>query len=362
MKKLSILPLAALLMLGACSDDTPDITIPDKPVQTQQPVADNVTLNVPKQTSPKFTADGSLYMFDYENGQQIVYSMTTTGAGQRVAVVKKILGKASEVTIPYTVEGMIADNQTAQWDVVGIDLYTEAVAPNVTKITLPKTCSTYLYKDAYVAVGAQQMRELVARAYSVAAIELEDGYPGFVSINGAIYTQNMKSLVAVPRAFKGEFTVASGTETIQEKAFDHPSPIDIVTLPASVKAIGSEAMTFAESLLVVNILADEAPTAYVDTFGNYLTTNGVLRIKKGTKASYEVAKPTLEKPVAPVEPASPDMDATQEEWDQYDADVEEYNKRLDEYTTLKEAYDAAWEAYKAKEGYKNFSKIEERDF
>ena len=92
MKKLSILPLAALLMLGACSDDTPDITIPDKPVQTQQPVADNVTLNVPKQTSPKFTADGSLYMFDYENGQQIVYSMTTTGAGQRVAVVKKIFG------------------------------------------------------------------------------------------------------------------------------------------------------------------------------------------------------------------------------------------------------------------------------
>ena len=206
------------------------------------------------------------------------------------------------------------------------------------------------------------MRELVARAYSVAAIELEDGYPGFVSINGAIYTQNMKSLVAVPRAFKGEFTVASGTETIQEKAFDHCSLIDIVTLPASVKAIGSEAMTFAESLLVVNILADEAPTAYVDTFGNYLTTNGVLRIKKGTKASYEVAKPTLEKPVAPVEPASPDMDATQEEWDQYDADMEEYNKRLDEYTTLKEAYDAAWEAYKAKEGYKNFSKIEERDF
>ena len=94
-----------------------------------------------------------------------------------MAVVKKILGKASEVTIPYTVEGMIADNQTAQWDVVGIDLYTEAVAPNVTKITLPKTCSTYLYKDAYVAVGAQQMRELVARAYSVAAIGLETATP-----------------------------------------------------------------------------------------------------------------------------------------------------------------------------------------
>lgn len=361
MKKFALLPLAALLLLGACSDDEPQIVIPDKPVQTQNPVADKVKISVPKQKSNTYSMDGSLYVFEYENGQKIAYTMTTSGE-QRIAVVKKILGTASDVTIPYAVTGKVSDTATAEWTVVSIDLYHDAVAETVRTVKIPQTvCYTYnSASQAYLSNDDSNILQMVSLMPSVQKIELEEGYPGYCSVNGAIYSDDMLRLVAVPRAFKGEFTIADGVAAVGPHAFFHCGEIDILTVPASVEAFGEEAVTFCGKLLVVNILAAEAPVAYIDTFGDYVTTNGVLRIKKGTKASYLIAKPTMEKPVEPVPPEDPDMDADDSVWEAYDKAYAEYTEKMIAFNEANDKYNALWDAYNEKEGYAAFKTIQER--
>lgn len=357
MKKFAIIPVAALLMLGSCSDDEPVITIPEAPVKTQPATPDNATLTVPKQTSNKFESDGSLNVYSYDNGQKIAYTMTTGADGSRIAVVKKISGTAADVTIPYVVTGMISETETAEWAVIGIDLYYNSVSENVTSLTIPRTAYRYILNSNVAMAGTEQMYKIAQFAPSVKDIELEQGFPGFCSINGAIYTDDMETIVAVPRAKAGEFAVAEGTKYIGDLAFSHCDAITAVTLPASLEAIGKEAFTFDSSLLVINITADNAPTAYTDTFGEFFAQNGELRVKKGTLDQYMVTEPTLERPIAPVEPAAPGEDATEEDYAAFETALEKYEEELAAYEDALDKYDTAWQKYNEKAGYTDITSI-----
>ena len=358
MKKLAFLPLAALLLLASCSDDEEVITIPSAPVKVQQPVADNVNYKAPKQTNNSYTADGGTYVFSYENGQKIAYSMSTVN-DQNVAIVKKIQGTASDVIIPLEVNATNNSGDTYTYTVAGIDLYHDAVAENVTSLTIPNTCAYYINQSALAPADNAHMRKLTQYAPTVQKIELQEGFPGYCSINGAIYTEDKTTLVTVPRSMKGEIAVAEGVQTIGDYAFSHCDKITAVTLPVTVAAIGKEAFAFMDSMLVLNITAAQAPAAYADTFGNYLGTNGELRIKKGSKGSYIVAKPTLKYPDAPVEPEEPGEDATDEDYTKYEAALEEYYNLLDKYNEELEAYNVAWANYDSKAGYEVFKTIKE---
>lgn len=355
MKKLLFLPVAAMMLLVGCSEDEP-IVIPQAPVKVQQPVADNVDYHAPGQSSNKYVMDGGLYVFTYQNGQQVGYEMMTSG-NDRVAIVKKITGTAKDVVIPYTVTGLISDTQTAEWTVIGIDPYADGIAENITSLTLPASCSNYMYNSTIYQADDEQMRKITQNGKGLTKVELEAAYPGYVSINGAIYTADMKTLVTVPRKMAGEFAVAEGTETIGEVAFTHCSSLTAVTLPASVTAIDKEAFTFCDKLLVINVLSSEAPVAYADTFSKYLAENGELRIKKGTEGTYRVAKPTINEPLMPTEPAQPGEDATEEEMDAYEVAMAEYEKALEKYDAEVEVYDEAWLKYNEKAGYSIFKTI-----
>lgn len=361
MKKLAFFPVAALLLLASCSDDTPNPTIPDNPVKVQEAVADHPTLDVPAQKSNSYELDESLYRFSYANGQTVTYQMLTAGE-VRIAIVKKIGGTASKVTIPYKVTADLASGGVGEWYVYGIDLYYDSVAENVTELVLPYTCAMYNKQNTYVYVGDEQIRKMIQYAPSLKKVELEEGFPGYVSVNGAIYNTNMTKLVAVPRATAGEFTVVEDATEVGDFAFSGCAELEVITLPAAVAAIGEQAMAGCGKLVVVNILADEAPTAYAATFANFLCEYGVLRVKKGTLASYNVNQPTLALPEAPVEPEFPADDATDEEWDAYDAAYDEYTAAMEQYESDKEAYDAAWTAYDEKAGYKAIKTIQEKTF
>lgn len=355
MKKLLFLPVAAMLLFVGCSDDEP-IVIPEAPVKVQQPVADNVDYHAPAQTSNKYERDGSLYVFTYQNGQKIGYEMMTSG-NDRIAIVKKIIGTSKEAVVPYTVTGQISETQTAEWTVIGIDPYADGIAENITSLTLPVSCSNFMYNSTIYTMDDVQMRKLTQNAKGLSKIELEASYPGYVSINGAVYTEDMKTLVTVPRKMAGEIAVAEGTETVGDAAFTHCASLTAVTLPASVTAIGKEAFTFCDNLLVLNVLSSEAPVAYADTFSKYLADNGVLRVKKGTEGSYKVARPEVEEPLMPTEPAQPGEEATEEEWGAYEKAMAEYEAAVEKYEAEVEVYDAAWLKYDEKAGYAIFKTI-----
>lgn len=60
----------------------------------------------------------------------------------------------------------------------------------------------------------------------IEAYEVKDTNPNYVSINGVLYTKDMKTLVCVPQNYKGELIIPEGIETISKGAFAMDSTSD----------------------------------------------------------------------------------------------------------------------------------------
>ncbi|MDE6010283.1 MAG: hypothetical protein K2F87_02395 [Muribaculaceae bacterium] len=320
MKKIALLPVAALLMLGACSKDDPVVRpVPNDPVATVPSQADQVTLNAPAQSEVK--PEGSYYRVSYANGQEIVYAFASTGS-RYIATIKKIEGTSADVVVPSTV-----NYNDLTLTVYSIDLYVNGISDNVTSLTLPKTAVAMYTSTGYEAITPDYITAQMERGNNLRKVELEDGFTGYCSINGAIYTADYKTLVSVPRAYPGTFTVAEATEVINARALYYCSQIEVLTIPAGVTEIGDEAVVFNDNLLLINCQPTEAPQATRNAFGTF-AHNGVLRVPLGSEDSYKIVKPELVIPQEPVEPAA---DATDEEWDAYDEAYEQYQVDMAEY-------------------------------
>lgn len=345
MKKFVLLPVAALMILGACSNDEPEKRpTPNDPIVTVPSEADHVTLNAPAQTDIK--VEGTLYRVYYSNGQEIVYSFANYSSTGYIATIKKIEGSAADVVVPASV---VSGDLT--YKVYTIDLYQNAVSDNVTSLTLPNTCNTMYTSTGYKSMTAEYFRVQLEHAHNLQKIELEDGYGSYCSINGAIYTSDFTTLVGVPRAYTGSFTVAADTEIIDERAFYYCRNIDAITIPAGVTEIGDQAVVFNDNLLLVNILATEAPLCPRDAFGK-AAHDGVLRVPAGCEANYQFRKPELEMPTAPVKPSA---DASDEEQDAYVEAMQKYDEDL-------KAYQDAMYDYEDHEGWAGFKNIEGANF
>lgn len=347
MKKIALLPVAALLMLGACSNDEPVVRpVPNDPVQTVPSVADQITLNAP--ALENVAEEGTYFRASYANGQEIVYAFAATSTS-RTATVKKIQGTSADVVIPASV---VYGDYT--YTVNCLDLMVEGISDNVTSLTISNTARYMVENSSYVSMSNEYFRAQMERGNKVEKIELEDGFPRLCSINGAVYSADMLTLVCVPRGYKGTMTIAENTQHIDPRALYYCSQIDVLTIPAGVLDIGDEAVVFNDNLLLINCLATTAPNAVAGSFGTY-AHNGVLRIPTGAEEAYKFAKPEIELPIEPVEPELPGDDATDEEWEAYDQAYAEwdeamgvYYQKMEEYTTANDYYDnhAGWALFK----------------
>lgn len=355
MKKIALLPVAALLMLGACSNDDEAVRpVPNDPVQTVVSVADHVSLNAPAQSD--VTADGSYFRVSYANGQEIVYSLVNSSSLGYVATVKKIQGSAADVIVPASVS-----YNDLTFAVNSLDLLLEGIDDTVTSLTLPNTITQLVENSAFSAMTGTYFRAQMERANKVEKIELEDGFTNFCSINGAVYSSDLQTLVCVPRGYKGTMTVAEDTKFIAPRALYYCSQIEVLTLPAGIVEIGDEAVVFNDNLLLINCQATTAPEAVSGSFGQY-AHNGVLRIPAGAEDAYKFTKPDLALPVEPTEPELPDGDATDEDWDAYDEAYAAYDVAMGEYYTALEEYNEANNYYDSHEGWVYFKNIEGVNF
>lgn len=356
MKKIAFLPFFALLVLASCSKDE-DNVLPDYPVVVETPVADRVSIDVPKQ-NPGFVEEpgtSACYRFTYVNGQEIVFEVSTRIPGY-VAFVKKIGGSASNVVIPYEIYATVG-GEPATIPVAGFDLFSEAVTENVKTLTICSQARYVLALDnttgAYSLVKASNdyLRQQLDKCPSVENVELDPEYPGLVSVKGSIYNSDFTELVAVPRGKTGLLNVVGGVTKIQDRAMANCISIDAITIPSSVTYIGKEAIMNTSSLRLINLLAKVAPIAYSDSFG-YYAYNGTLRIPAGSASAYKFEK--IEEPKEPAAPVDNPM-ATPEEndaaWDRYYEELEVYEEKLVEY-----------DYYKEHAAYSNFLNIEEVEF
>ncbi len=71
----------------------------------------------------------------------------------------------------------------------------------------------------------------------VTAFNVDSENPYFCSVDGIIYTKDMKIIVYCPATYEGEFVIPDTVETIRSKSFYKCSLITSITIPNSVKTI-----------------------------------------------------------------------------------------------------------------------------
>ena len=87
----------------------------------------------------------------------------------------------------------------------------------------------------------------------ITAYTVDEANEYFCSVDGVIYTKDMKTVVFFPPAKDGDYKVADGVETIRTKAFYKCSKITSITLPDTVKDIQEKAFFRCEAMATINL-------------------------------------------------------------------------------------------------------------
>lgn len=87
----------------------------------------------------------------------------------------------------------------------------------------------------------------------IAAYTVNEANENFCSVDGVIYTKDMKTIVFFPPAKDGEYEVADNVEIIRTKAFYKCSKVTKVTLPDTVKEIQEKAFFRCEAIADINL-------------------------------------------------------------------------------------------------------------
>lgn len=87
----------------------------------------------------------------------------------------------------------------------------------------------------------------------IAAYTVDEANEYFCSVDGVIYTKDMKTIVFFPCAKEGDYKVADTVETIRTKAFYKCSKITSISLPDTIKEIEEKAFFHCEAMTTVNL-------------------------------------------------------------------------------------------------------------
>lgn len=87
----------------------------------------------------------------------------------------------------------------------------------------------------------------------IAAYEVDESNESFCSVDGVIYTKDMKTIVFFPPAKEGEYKVADTVENIRTKAFYKCTKVTKITLPDTVKEIQEKAFFRCEAITEINL-------------------------------------------------------------------------------------------------------------
>lgn len=350
MKKL-IYPQLALLLLAtaACSsDDTP--AVPEGAVTLVNAEPQNITVEAPAQKQ-ETQLDAFTGTMDYVNGQTITYQ-TTSYSGQRIAFITSIGGTASTVAVP-SVLTLKNGEEAVNFTVVGWNLNNyQGIGEGIETLQIPGNAYRWFdAKSAFRDMTPTDFSQIINQSGDLKNIQLGANFRGYCSINGAVYTQDMKTFVCCPRGREGEFVVANGVETIAPYSFFECTKLTRIVLPESVAVIEQNAMLFDRDVLAIDILAPTAPKAYESSFGSF-ARNAQLRVAKGSRATYfpgELTAETPELPEAAVELTAPTASLA----NNTPATAATYIKGCNMYTAVVEAYAKSLAVYKEVMEYYN---------
>ncbi|MBR4889955.1 MAG: leucine-rich repeat domain-containing protein, partial [Clostridia bacterium] len=93
----------------------------------------------------------------------------------------------------------------------------------------------------------------LANNQHIAQYTVDNANENFCSVDGVIYTKDMKTVVYFPHAKEGEYKVADTVETIRTKAFYKCTKVTKIVLPDTVKEIQEKAFFRCEAVTEINL-------------------------------------------------------------------------------------------------------------
>lgn len=301
----SILCAAAAAMLfiplTSCSDDDPKM--PSGSVSEQAAVKDVPEIPVVNQMGdPTKSKNGLYYVFNFDNGEKLSISVigykknTSDRELSYAGEVNRIDGDVKDAVIPANVVVPMTkqDGSTVNITipVTGYNPQYNGLDNDIRNIYIPATCAYTLSVDSQTGVGtfnampASTFTGNLTNANNLENIYIQSNADmPFCSINGAIYTADMKTFVSCPAGRKDYFAIAQGTETVASLAFQMCKKLTSITFPASVTSIERNAIMFDFKILVLNMLGMTPPQAPADAFGYYVH-NATVRVPIGCETTY----------------------------------------------------------------------------
>ena len=98
---------------------------------------------------------------------------------------------------------------------------------------------------------------------------------GFKTLDGVLFSGDMKILIAYPNNHGAEYEVPEGTEIIANKAFKDCFNLKRLILPSSLRTIGLNAFYRCESLKLIQVNGPKNRIYYEGLFGNYGNVNPI---------------------------------------------------------------------------------------
>lgn len=111
-------------------------------------------------------------------------------------------------------------------------------------------------------------------ADNLTEILIDEENPNYTSVDGVVFDKEQTKLIYCPRGKMGKYTVPNGITSIEDDAFDHCSGLTSISISHSVSNIGYVVFVGCNSLLDVNVDANNA---------NYCSVDGVLFNKDMTE-------------------------------------------------------------------------------
>ena len=103
----------------------------------------------------------------------------------------------------------------------------------------------------------------------LSSISVSAQNPYYCSINGVLYTEDKKTLVAYPNAHGKEYVVPHGVEEIGNCAFKDCDMIEQIHLPITVKRIGINAFYRCTNLKMISYEGTEEEIKFEGFSGDY---------------------------------------------------------------------------------------------
>ena len=146
-------------------------------------------------------------------------------------------------------------------------------------------------KEINIPIGVTSIGESAFKGcYNLKEIKVSENNKAYRSMDGVLYTKDLKTIICYPRGKEDEkFVIPSGVTCIGEFAFSWCDNLKEINIPESVTGIGKEAFSWCDNLKEINI--PESVTGIGDWAFSWCSNLKEINIPRGTLEKFKKLLP-----------------------------------------------------------------------